>query len=312
MNGIRKTGMFLKRHPVATLLVLLLLGGGGYFALKKKPVPQLPSAAQGSPTTTAKVEKADITEKISETASLAPLSVVRIKANATGMVSRLLVEEGDKVTQNELLAVIQPGRPGEKYRPSSVLAPLSGIVLERNVEAGDIVTSGLSEFNGGTQLMALAKLDVMQANFEINEVDIAKVKPGMQATLRLEALPEKSFNGTIRSIAPMAKRGDGSNVSSFAAKVLVSGSHPELKPGMSALVEVITDTRKAVLSLPVEAVFDDGGDSATAYRREGLELKKVTLRTGLYDNHRVEILSGLKEGDTVSTVRPLADMPPRK
>jgi RND family efflux transporter MFP subunit len=226
------------------------------------------------------------------------------------MVRQLQVLEGDYVKAGQLLAVIQPGRPGEQYKPSPVLAPMSGVVTERNVEEGDIATSGLSDYGSGTQLMVIAKLDAMVASFEINEVDISKVKRGMPAVLRLEASQDARFPGTILSLAPAARPLEGSALNTFPARVLIQGSHPELKPGMSSIVVVEIASRKGVLSLPVDAVFNDKG-VMHVYKAEGSGFKKLEVKTGLADNDNVEILSGLKEGDEVSKIRPLDEIPSR-
>lgn len=300
---------FIKSHPRAvlgTLTVLLVAALGIPRACSKKKPPELPQA----PRITAKVEKGDIVEKVEEIARLQPRTFVRVKANATGMVSRLLMEEGDTVKAGQLLAVIQPGRPGEAFKPSSVYAPMSGVVIERNVELGDVVTSSLSEYGRGTQICSVARLDNMLAVFSVNEVDILKIKPGMPTWLKTDALPKLSFTGKVYTVSPMAKPPEGGGAYSFGAKVLIDGSHVELRPGMSAVVEIVIAEKRGVMSLPVEAVFDEEGKNF-AYKIEGGETRRIELKTGLSDNRRVEILGPLKLGDTVSTVRPSSAIPPR-
>jgi multidrug efflux pump subunit AcrA (membrane-fusion protein) len=306
LKFLRLTKAFIKRHPYWSAAAVLLLVWLLWLGLRKKPAAQFPEGVRQ----TAKVAKADITEKIEETANLAPLTMVRVKANATGMVRQLKVEAGDYVQAGQLLAVIQPGRPGEQYKTSPVLAPMTGVVTERNVEEGDIATSSLSDYGSGTILMTIAKLDVMVASFEINEVDIAKVKKGMPASLRLEALPGSKFPGKILTLSPAAKPLPGSSLNTFSAKILIDGTHAELKPGMSSIVVVEIANKKGVLSLPVDAVFNDKG-AMHVYLAKGRKFEAKEVKVGIADNDNVEIIEGLKEGDEVSKLRPLDEIPSR-
>jgi HlyD family secretion protein len=178
------------------------------------------------------------------------------------------------------------------------------------VEEGDIATSSLSDYGSGTILMTIAKLDVMVASFEINEVDIAKVKKGMPASLRLEALPGSKFPGKILTLSPAAKPLPGSSLNTFSAKILIDGTHAELKPGMSSIVVVEIANKKGVLSLPVDAVFNDKG-AMHVYLAKGRKFEAKEVKVGIADNDNVEIIEGLKEGDEVSKLRPLDEIPSR-
>jgi HlyD family secretion protein len=150
----------------------------------------------------------------------------------------------------------------------------------------------------------------MVASFEINEVDIAKVKKGMSAALRLEAVPGSKFPGKILALSPAARPLPGSSLNTFSAKIIIDGSHPELKPGMSSIVVVEIASKKGVLSLPVDAVFNDKG-VMHVYLAKGSGFEQKEVKVGISDNDNVEIVEGLKEGDEVSKLRPLDQIPAR-
>jgi RND family efflux transporter MFP subunit len=214
------------------------------------------------------------------------------------------VDLGDEVRPGQVLAVIQPGRPGEAYRPSNVLSTMRGVVIYKGVEEGDIVTSGLSEYSGGTQILTVADLGTMMVKFQVNEVDIPKVHLGQVASITLDALPEKSYKGVLKVLSPMAQVQAGGSIRVFDARVRIDGNRGEIKPGMSARVEIITDEHKNVVTLPLESVFDEDGKQVV-YRLKGKELKRVEVKTGLSDNRRIEVVSGLAKGERVSLQRPL-------
>jgi multidrug efflux pump subunit AcrA (membrane-fusion protein) len=288
---------------VVWLVILGVLAGGGYAAWKWKSGKDSKAQAWSAQASTVKVERADIASKVTESGVLEPSIEVKVKANATGTVKGLKAVLGAQVRKGQVLAVIQPGRPGEAYRPSTVLAPRDGVVISRLVEEGDMVTSGLSDYGSGTEILHVADLGTMMVKFQVNEVDISKVHVGQSASVSLDALPEKSYQGKLIQLSPMAQTQQGGSIRVFEAKVEVKNPNGELKPGMSATVEIVSEEHKKVLSLPVEAVFDEEGKQAV-YRKRGQELKRVEVQTGLSDDHRVELTKGLEEGAVVSLQRP--------
>ena len=257
----------------------------------------------------ATVDRGDILNKVVENGKLQPFLQVHVKANATGALIKLFVDEGTTVKKGQKLAVIQPGRPGERYQTSLVLSPMDGVVIEKKVEVGDTVTSGLSEYSGGSDIMIVADLASMLVQVQINEVDIHKLKAKQHATVKLDALPDKSFPAKIHRISPVAKTPSGSNINVFDVQVRVDGAHEELRPGMSALVEIITESSKNAVRVPVETVFDDNGQPVVYVVKDKVTEKK-SVKVGLSDNDFIEIKEGLAPGDKVSRVRPVEPAAP--
>lgn len=285
------------------LIILVLAAGAGYGGWR------LYRATWGKPVSadaagaTVKVTKGDVISRVTESGILDSVSQVKIKANATGRVKKLNVDLGARVKAGQVLAVIQPGRPGEAYRPSTVISPMKGVVIYKGVEEGDIVTSGLSEYNGGTHFLTVADLGTMMVQFQVNEVDMPKIHLGQQATVSLDALPGKTYKGLVQRLSPMAQVQAGGSIRVFDTRVQISGSNGELMPGMSATVVIVTDERLKVLTLPVETVFSEEGVSVV-YRRKAGKLERVVVKTGISDNQKVEIVSGLGENNEISKQRP--------
>jgi HlyD family secretion protein len=278
----------------------VVLAGIGIFLFFRGSATSLPTDLQSW----VKADKGDIVTRIVETGRLQARVTVRVKANATGTVIHLNVKPGDVVRAGQVLAVIQPGRPGEQFKPSEVTAPMSGVVIDTNVQEGDTVTSGLSEYSGGTLVMTLAELKDMMVAFAINEVDISRVRLGQRADVSLDALAGQTFTATVYQLSPLAHTPSGSSINAFDAEVRIDGRHESLLPGMSARVELVTQEKKQVLTLPVEAVFTvDGKD--VVYVRQGQGMQERQVKTGAADEDRVEIVEGLKEGEEASKVRPV-------
>ncbi len=257
------------------------------------------------------VKRGDIIEKLSEVGKLEPLSSVKVKSNVTGTVKKLLVDDGNIVKKGQLLAVIQPGREAEQYQSSEVRATASGVIIDKSVEEGDMVTSGLSEYSGGSVMMTIADMSRMLVRVDINEVDIGKIKVGLAAKIRVEAFSDKQIEGKVTRISPMAKLSSDGKINVFNTEVEVITKVPELRPGMKTVVEIKLDERKNVLVLPIEAVFEEKDDETgvneqVLYVCTGPEqYERKSVKPGLYDDANIEILEGAAEKDKVAVSKPV-------
>ena len=135
---------------------------------------------------------------------------------------------------------------------TEIRAPVTGTVIMKPVEKGQVISSPTQDFAGGTSLMSMADLSAVQIRALIDETDIGKVRAGMQAQVTVAAYPNQPFGGEVVKIEPQAVVDQ--NVTMFA--VLISISNPEglLMPGMNAEVEVSIAARQDVLAVPVMAL----------------------------------------------------------
>lgn len=244
----------------------------------------------------------------------------------------------------------------ENLRKTSIFAPVSGIVSLLNVEAGERVV-GTSQM-AGTEMMRIANLSNMEVRVNVNENDIVRVALGDTAEIDVDAYSAsgRKFRGVVKEIANTAaglasatssstsvSSASADAVTEFEVKVkilnesfadlLVSKSKKSypFKPGMTASVEIITERKNNVISVPIAAVTtrsttppvaagarpgEQGGDQAAA-EEDDKKPKKVELikeivfidvngkaemkevKTGISDFENIEILSGLKPGDRI-------------
>jgi len=217
----------------------------------------------------------------------------------------------------------------EKFQGSNVVAPMDGVVLTKNVEIGESITSGVSSFNAGTVLFTVADVSKMIVKAGVNEVDIGKVRVGMPVKITLDAYPKVSFAGRVDRIAPAVRLDDKVRV--FDVEIRLDAQGRELRSGMTANIEMIGEKKPHVLTVPVESVFQrDEGE--IVFVKKKIDPKKIAeaktpakdkdgkpqvdkdawkqffekrvVVTGLSDNSRVEILKGLKAGDEVALEDP--------
>lgn len=195
----------------------------------------------------------------------------------------------------------EPG--AESAELLEILAPASGVVIELEIEEGEIVTSGAVSYTSGTTLMAIADLSAMQIEAGINEVDAGKIRKGQDVAIDVDAYPNVEYRGTITHIAPAARDVEGVKI--FDIEIDVTNTDQRLRPGMTANIEIEGDHREGVLTVPVEAVFRKQGRQV-AYVFDGSEAEPVEreVATGVSSIDRVEIVSGLKEGEEVALYDP--------
>jgi len=138
---------------------------------------------------------------------------------------------------------------------TEVKAPISGVIIQKNVEAGSVISSATREVGGGTVLLQMANLDTVQVRALVDETDIGKIQPGMEVTITVDAYQNQPFSGRVLKIEPQATVTQ--NVTMFPVLVRIPNTNALLKPGMNAEVEVHVGAREAVLAIPNAALRTD-------------------------------------------------------
>ncbi|MEJ2189078.1 MAG: efflux RND transporter periplasmic adaptor subunit [Acidobacteriota bacterium] len=147
----------------------------------------------------------------------------------------------------------------------NIFSPMDGVIIDRPVELGETVT-GSGSFNAGTVIATVADLATMLVKAGINEVDIGKIHLGQEARVTLDAFPRVLFTGVISRIAPAARLDD--QVKVFDVEIALDELGHELRTGMTANIEIRGETRKQVLTVPVESVFIRGEEEMVYVQRK--------------------------------------------
>lgn len=156
---------------------------------------------------------------------------------------------------------------------TDVLAPISGTVISKSVERGQVISSPSTDVGGGTVLLKMADLNLVQVSTLVDETDIGKIKPGQRATVTVGSYPNQPFDGTVLKIEPLAQTVQ--NVTMFAVQVRIENRNGLLKPGMNADVEVHIGQRDSVLAVP-NASLRTAQDVASAAQVLGIPDARLT------------------------------------
>jgi HlyD family secretion protein len=188
----------------------------------------------------------------------------------------------------------------EQLSYTDIISPIDGIVLSRDVQMGDAVSSILVLGSSATLVMTLGDTSEVYVKGKVDESDIGKVYLGQRARIKVESFKDKAFDGKVTKISPMGVEKD--NVTTFEVRVSIQNPGGELKAEMTANAEIILDEHKNVLQIPEGAILYDKDKKASVEIPDpkGKEGKnKVAVNIGISNGAKTEVLSGLKEGDQV-------------
>jgi HlyD family secretion protein len=188
----------------------------------------------------------------------------------------------------------------EQLSYTTIESPLDGIVLSRDVQIGDAVSSILVLGSTATLVMTLGDTSEVYVKGKVDESDIGKVYLGQPARIKVESFKDKTFTGKVTKISPMGVEKD--NVTTFEVRVSINNPEGMLKAMMTANAEIILDEHKGVLQIPEGAIIYDKDKNASVEipdpkAKEGK--RKIAVNIGISNGAKTELLKGLKEGDQV-------------
>ncbi|MFY9907250.1 MAG: efflux RND transporter periplasmic adaptor subunit [Terriglobales bacterium] len=188
----------------------------------------------------------------------------------------------------------------EQLGYTTIESPLDGIVLSRDVEIGDAVSSILVLGSTATLVMTLGDTSEVYVKGKVDESDIGKVYLGQPARIKVESFKDKTFTGKVTKISPMGVEKD--NVTTFEVRVSINNPGGELKAMMTANAEIILEEHKGVLQIPEGSIIYDKDKKASVEvpdpkAKDGK--RKLAVNIGISNGAKTELLSGLKEGDQV-------------
>ncbi len=188
----------------------------------------------------------------------------------------------------------------EQLSYTTIESPLDGIVLSRDVEIGDAVSSILVLGSSATLVMTLGDTSEVYVKGKVDESDIGKVYLGQPARIKVESFKDKTFTGKVTKISPMGVEKD--NVTTFEVRVSINNPEGMLKAMMTANAEIILEEHKNVLQIPEGSIIYDKDKNASVEvpdpkAKEGK--KKIAVNIGISNGAKTELLKGLKEGDQV-------------
>ncbi|OQY32920.1 MAG: hypothetical protein B6241_09685 [Spirochaetaceae bacterium 4572_59] len=214
---------------------------------------------------------------------------VDIYPDASGKLTKLSVSLGDYVRKGQVIAEVDPSLPGQVYVASPVKSTISGIVTDLPHKVGATIST--------TQipLATVGDLADLQVDCFISEKNMASIELGQRAEIGFEPFEGELFSGSVIELSPVLDRSSRT----LKIKISLENEDSRIKSGMFASIRLITELKESVLSVPSESLVE-GSEGVFVYvvSSENRAVQRM-VETGLSLDGRVEIISGLSDGDQV-------------
>ncbi|NIM59487.1 MAG: efflux RND transporter periplasmic adaptor subunit [Candidatus Aminicenantes bacterium] len=188
-------------------------------------------------------------------------------------------------------------------------APKDGLVVLKEIWKGSAGMSKVQEGDTvwpGVQILEIPDLSAMEVKVYLNEVDVGKVKPEQEAIIRIDSFPDKIFNGKVERAASIGTKKDwDAKVKTFETVISLNELDPRMRPGMTCMVDIITERIPDVLSIPIESVFEKEGKTI-AYVMGSRNPKRREVVLGKRNNTHIVVTKGLSPGDKIALRDPFA------
>ncbi|MBN1835119.1 MAG: efflux RND transporter periplasmic adaptor subunit [Spirochaetales bacterium] len=215
---------------------------------------------------------------------------MEVFADIAGKVVTLPVSLGDSVRKEQVIAKVDPSKPGKEYAESPVLAPISGTVTALPIRVGSTITSS-------TPIATIGQLNALRIETHIPERFISKVQVGTPASFTFAAWPGESFSGRVVELSPVVD----SASRTLKATLVLDSQDGGVRAGMYATVQLVTERRHAVLRIPAECVVRRNGQGAqdVVFVLQDNRAVQRPVRIGISSGGMVEITAGIESGEEV-------------
>ncbi len=287
----KKTKIKIAVTASVIILVLAALAVFNRIGQDKKTAGNKPGSPEAAVFTveTSIAGRGDITDYIRINGDVKAVRSIDIYPDTAGKLKVLNVSIGSYVKNNQVIAEIDPSKPGLSYAFSPVRSTINGTVTAISYEAGATVSVS-------TPVATIGDLSMLQIEAEIAEPDIAKIKMGTKGEVLFAAWPEKKYEAHIVEISPVVN----SITRTMGIKLEFDKNYPEIKAGMFASVKLLTETRKNVIFIPSETIVTRGGYK-NVFSASGGKAVMNRVETGITVDGFTEILSGISEGEEIIT-----------
>jgi HlyD family secretion protein len=201
---------------------------------------------------------------------------------------------------------------------TTVRAPMDGVITAKRVEEGEVAVIGIQN-SPGTVLLTISDMSVVEAEMEVDETSIPSVKMGQEARVRIDAYPNQTFTGEVTEVgsSPIIKSTGQTSTEAIKFKVKIRIKNPPdtIKPGLSVQADVLTGFRSQALVIPIQSLVlrdierkpgetpkpGEPRDEEGVYLMEGGKTRFQKIKTGLLGELNMEVLDGLKGGESLIT-----------
>lgn len=286
----KKTGI------VLTLLIIALAAAVVYSIFFKEAAPSMMRPGESNEevvysVNTEELKASTMTDYLEFNGDVIAAKSVSLYPDISGKLASLDVSLGDYVTEGQVIAEIDPSQPGQNYSLNPVTSTIDGTVTDLPFDEGDTISSTT------VPIATVGDLKDLELDSFISEKYMSAIKLGQKAEISFISYDDVVFTGTVVEISPVL---DSSSRTLEIKISLDENTDNIVKSGMFGAIKLVTETKENVISIPSSSLSSDDNGSYV-YVAFNDEAVLTYVETGLQVDGRIEILSGLKEGDKVIT-----------
>lgn len=237
-----------------------------------------------------KIESSNIESIIKLNGNIGSKVEVNIFPDTSGKLVRLLKDDGAYVNKNEVIAYVDPSKPGSAYATSPVFSTVSGNIISTPANVGDTVTSN-------TAIASVGSLDDLKITVNVSEKYSNDLKLGLSGYISLTSIPNESFVAKISKISPVVDK----TKRTIEVTLDFVKKDSRIKPGMFGSVRLATKHSNNTIVIPKSALSTYNAENCVYIIDENQKAKRCFVKIGLSNDTMVEILQGLEYGQTVIT-----------
>lgn len=280
------------RKAIVWIIVIVVVAVIGFRIYQARQRTRKETASEGATAMTVAVIEprvGDISYTLSFVGNIKGKDQVQVFSEAPGKLIRYTVNEGDKISKDEVIALIDRSVTGMEFEPFKVKSPISGVIGKLLLDQGSSIVPQIP-------VAVVVKMDKVKAVFNVGEKDLSKIRKGMYAEIRVDAYPDETFKGRVTRISPVVDPMSRS----ASCEVLLTNPRYKLKPGMFAEIEVLVEVHRSALLVPEDVVIKDLKQGINyIFLLEDSVARKREVELGISSGDTVEIVSGLNGGETV-------------
>lgn len=214
-------------------------------------------------------------------------SSVDVMPDTSGKIANIRVRVGDYVEKNQILAYVDPSRPGMTYESSPIRAPVAGTVTAFPVSVGSMVAPSVS-------IAKISNTKNLEINISVAERFVSRIAVGQPALLTFDSYPGEVFTAKVAEVNPVLD----TTSRSMGVKLVLDPPDNRIKIGMYCRVKLITESKAGVVAIPREAIVNRSGQESV-FVVNGNTVENCPISVGITVDNMVEVVSGLSAGNEV-------------
>lgn len=214
-------------------------------------------------------------------------SSVDVMPDTSGKIANIRVRVGDYIEKNQILAYVDPSRPGMTYESSPIRAPVAGTVTAFPVSVGSMVAPSVS-------IAKISNTKNLEINISVAERFVSRIAVGQPALLTFDSYPGEVFTAKVAEVNPVLD----TTSRSMGVKLVLDPPDNRIKIGMYCRVKLITESKAGVVAIPREAIVNRSGQESV-FVVNGNTVENCPISVGITVDNMVEVVSGLAAGNEV-------------